>query len=131
VRDLILQSIAVLMQYNEYVVFIENLTSTSGSNEVVDEGTHKQETSAQLSEQGQSIQVKLVRGLLLSFDKKFWVTVTSILLRIWKACSFVLFLFVLFVCSFVAFFFSPHSHRSLALIPLHSFGPWFFLSYFS
>jgi Kip1 ubiquitination-promoting complex protein 1 len=74
VRDLLLQSIGVLLQYNEYVTFIENLLSSNGGG-LGDDDAHKTEGS---------MQVILLRGLLQAFDKKFWVTVTSILLRIWK-----------------------------------------------
>lgn len=68
VRDLLLQSIGVLMQYNEYVTFIETLSPVNG-----EEGQHNG-----------NMQAMLVRGLLQAFDKKFWVTVTSILVRLWK-----------------------------------------------
>jgi Kip1 ubiquitination-promoting complex protein 1 len=67
VRDLLLQSIGVLMQYSEYVTFIETLRD-----------------HITIRDTKESIQVTLVRGLLQAFDKKFWVTVTSILLRFWK-----------------------------------------------
>lgn len=63
VKDLLLQSLGVLMQYGEYVTFVEQLDERVA---------------------GDSLQEFMLRGLLQTFDKKFWVTVTTILLRFWK-----------------------------------------------
>ena len=86
VRDLLLQSIGVLMQYNEYVTFIEDLPSDSHSSGEHDyargRGAPTAKSESERSEG--SMQAMLVRGLLHAFDKKFWITVSSILLRIWK-----------------------------------------------
>ena len=76
----------MLLQYNEYVTFIENLLSSNGGG-LGDDDAHKTEGS---------MQVILLRGLLQAFDKKFWVTVTSILLRIWKVSLTLLLLLLSF-----------------------------------
>eukprot|EP00026_Physarum_polycephalum_P000167 Phypoly_transcript_00167.p1 GENE.Phypoly_transcript_00167~~Phypoly_transcript_00167.p1 ORF type:complete len:1267 (-),score=142.60 Phypoly_transcript_00167:838-4638(-) len=89
VRDLILQSIAVLIQYNEYVVFIENLElppvpAPKQQSHLLSRSGSWSKEDIDIDGDGGQMQVLLVRGLLLAFDKKFWVTVSSILLRLWK-----------------------------------------------
>lgn len=74
VKDLLLQSLGVLMQYPEYVAFVESLKTVT----VTD---------------GAPLQTAFVRGLLQAFDKKFWITVTSILLRFWKVCIIIIIYF--------------------------------------
>lgn len=79
------------MQYNEYVTFIENLSCNIEEHDDEGKGGEKREET--------NAQIVLMRGLLQAFDKKFWITVTSILLRLWKVYSLpVLLLSVLLAC---------------------------------
>eukprot|EP00743_Colponemidia_sp_Colp-15_P003211 GILK01003470.1.p1 GENE.GILK01003470.1~~GILK01003470.1.p1 ORF type:complete len:1178 (+),score=186.27 GILK01003470.1:64-3597(+) len=61
VRDMLLQSISLMLQYKEYVAEFE-------ANEIAVS--------------------RLVPGLLETFDKRFWVPVTNVLLRFWKGMGF-------------------------------------------
>lgn len=56
------------MQYTEYVSFVDTLATTTV--------------------EGEPIQTALVRGLLQTFDKKFWTTVTATLVKLWKVYVF-------------------------------------------
>lgn len=60
-KDLLLQSISVLVQYKEYLVTFE-------SNEAATQ--------------------KLPKSLLLAFDNRSWIPVTNILLRLCKGSGF-------------------------------------------
>ena len=60
-KDLLLQSISVLVQYKEYLVTFE-------SNEAATQ--------------------KLPKSLLLAFDNRSWIPVTNILLRLFKGSGF-------------------------------------------
>eukprot|EP01114_Cavostelium_apophysatum_P005195 TRINITY_DN1593_c0_g1_i2.p1 TRINITY_DN1593_c0_g1~~TRINITY_DN1593_c0_g1_i2.p1 ORF type:complete len:489 (+),score=140.49 TRINITY_DN1593_c0_g1_i2:334-1800(+) len=61
VRDLLLQSISVLLQYSEFVRAFES--------EILDKH-------------------KFVRSLLETFDTRFWIPISNILLRFWRGSGF-------------------------------------------